>query len=264
MIKDGRKINYIQPNWPAPDSIKAYSTTRQLRSGEPDAIYRINGKYQHFNLALHVDDESQHVLNNRQSLIEDLSLPNPPFWLEQVHSTTVLPYKNNSLGSGSRADASYSQKENQVCIVMTADCLPILFCNKQGDWVAATHAGWKGLLNGIIENTVHSYQGSSSDLMAWVGPSIGQQSFEVGKDVQQQFIAVNGQFEKAFKLNNNEKYYADLYLIACLILNQFNISTFGGEHCSYSEKERFYSYRRDGQTGRMASLIWISSKGQLV
>ena len=254
MIQESNYKNYIQPNWQVPNCIKAFSTTRK-REGDSDL-------YGNFNLAEHVNDDNQKVLNNRQSLSKELELPTSPFWLEQFHSTKVVEYNSEALAEKLKADASYSYQPNQVCTVMTADCLPILFCNKQGNWVAATHAGWKGLLNGIVEKTIQKYQGASNDLIAWLGPAISAKNFEVGDEVKQQFIAVHSLFEQAFVAKNNGKHLCDLYLIARLILKQFHVEVFGGDYCTYEQKNIFYSYRRDGETGRMASLIWIDKKAE--
>ncbi len=255
MMQESNYKHYIKPNWRAPNNIKAFTTTRN------GANY--NDPYGNFNLAEHVNDKPKSVLIHRQTLTQELKLPTPPFWLEQIHSTKVVMYNKQYLTKKIKADASYTNKTNQICTVMTADCLPILFCNNQGSWVAATHAGWRGLLNGIVENTIQQYQGKSSDLMAWLGPSISQRNFEVGEEVKQQFITVNTQFEQAFIAQTNGKYLCDLYLIARLILQTFNVEVIGGDYCTYEQQETFYSYRRDGETGRMASLIWIEQEVEL-
>jgi YfiH family protein len=252
MTQESNFKNYILANWQAPNGIKAFSTTRR---DESECT-----QYGCFNLAHHVNDERQNVDHNRQKLIEELSLPSSPFWLEQNHSTKVVEYSQQHLTNSLKADASYTGSLEQVCIVMTADCLPILFCNKQGTWVAATHAGWKGLLHGIVENTIRKYKERPSDLMVWLGPAISQKYFEVGDEVKQQFIAVNPLYRQAFIASNKGKCWCDLYLIARLILKPFQIEVFGGEHCTYNESDTFYSYRRDGETGRMASLIWIDKE----
>ena len=167
-----------------------------------------------------------------------------------------MPYESNDL----EADAVYTNQPNQVCLVMTADCLPVLFTNKQGTEVAAAHAGWRGLCDGVLEETVKCFQSAPEEIIAWFGPAIGPNAFQVGKEVIEQFMAFDPIAETAFRPVPNEsgKYLGNLYQIATQRLNKLGITQiYGGEHCTFNEKESFFSYRRDGQTGRMASLIWI-------
>ncbi len=248
--------HYIQPNWPQPSTIRAFSTTRSIGAicGDSD------GLFDSFNLAKHVNDSEQKVDQNRQLLSKELELPSRPLWLEQIHSTVVVEHgQQNGTNKIIRADACYSTKNDQVCVVMTADCLPILFCDKKASWVAATHAGWRGLADGIIQQTIGKYQGDSSDIIAWLGPAISQKHFEIGAEVKAIFCAKNPDSSAYFEPTNSGKFMCDLYSIARLILAQHCIQTYGGEHCTFAEKDNFYSYRRDGETGRMASLIWIDS-----
>jgi len=248
--------HYIQPNWPQPSIIRAYSTTRSsgISCGASD------GLFDSFNLAKHVNDLEQTVDQNRQLLTKELELPSKPFWLEQIHSTQVVEHaQQNATNKIVRADGCYSTKSDQVCVVMTADCLPILFCDKKASWVAAAHAGWRGLADGIIQQTIGKYQGDSNNIIAWLGPAISQKQFEVGADVKAIFIAKNPSFAAYFKPVSNDRFMCDLYSIARLILTEYSIETYGGNHCTFAEENRFYSYRRDGETGRMASLIWIDS-----
>jgi len=249
------KTKYIRPQWSAPDHVRGFSTTR------------IGGyslaEYAGFNLAEHVEDNPDNVKKNRNLLFSDLALKRSLFWLDQVHGTDVLDaelFYQNIQTFPFQADASYSCKPNQVCTIMTADCLPILFCNRRGSWVGAAHAGWRGLANGVIQNTIDCYSGDPTDLLAWLGPAICQKHFEVGDDVRQVFLKFNPNYSKAFVSSNAEsdKFYCDLYMIARMILSEYNIETSGGDLCTFSESDRFYSYRRDGETGRMASLIWIN------
>jgi len=179
-------------------------------------------------------------------------------FLTQTHSTRVItvPYEGNNL----EADAVYTNQPNQVCLVMTADCLPVLFTNKQGTEVAAAHAGWRGLCDGVLEETVKCFQSAPEEIIAWFGPAIGPNTFQVGKEVIEQFMALDPIAETAFRADPNEtgKYLGNLYQIATQRLNKLGITQiYGGEHCTFTEKESFFSYRRDGKTGRMASLIWI-------
>lgn len=244
-----------------PAEVRAYTTTR------------IGGcslaPFDCFNLGKHVGEDVQRVSLNRQKLIQDLDLKQAPFWLEQTHSTKVVnldllddQYFDNKLSPVLLADASFSAQLGRVSVVMTADCLPILFANKSGTWVAAVHAGWRGLANGIVQNTIAAYPGDASDLVAWLGPAISQTHFEVGEEVKSVFKQKDSSYASAFKANGLAKYHCDLYVIARILLNGYGIELFGGELCSYSRSSQFYSYRRDGKTGRMASLIWIEKEEQ--
>ena len=243
-------MNALQPNWHAPPNVHAFTT---LRHGGVS-----NVPYDSFNLGDHVGDEENAVKTNRTLLIKQFNLPQMPLFLTQTHSTRVLtlPYSGKNL----EADAAYTTQTNQVCLVMTADCLPVLFTNRQGNAVAAAHAGWRGLCDGILEETVKCFQCPSDEIMAWLGPAIGSTAFQVGGEVVQQFISQDPQAESAFIVDPNTpgKYLGDLYQIAKQRLNQLGINQVsGGEHCTYTEKDKFFSYRRDGKTGRMASCIWF-------
>ncbi|QLB13641.1 hypothetical protein EV697_10585 [Bisgaardia hudsonensis] len=240
----------IQPNWLVPKNVHGFTTTREGGvSLSP---------YASFNLGEHVGDDKSAVKNNRTLLVEQFSLPQQPLYLNQIHSTKVvtLPYDSTDLN----VDAVYTNVANQVCLVMTADCLPVLLTNKQGNEVAAIHAGWRGLCDGILEETINYFQCPKNEIVVWLGPAISQRAFQVGDDVVTQFIEKDPQAEKCFIVDPKEKgkYLGDLYGIAKQRLNNLGISQiFGGEHCTYTEKELFFSYRRDGKTGRMASLIWF-------
>jgi len=237
--------NWISPDWPAADNIHALTT---LRSGGVSA-----GDFTSFNLAAHVNDTDEHVLANRHLLKTALSLIDEPKWLNQTHTTKIV--RADQLQTLVEADASYTQEKQCVCVVLTADCLPILLCDTQGESIAAIHGGWRGLLNGILENSLAKLP--KSGLMAWLGPAIGPQCFEVGAEVRAAFLAKDTMFSVAFELQKNQKYLADIYLIARLILNKAGVTeVYGGQFCTVTDTERFFSYRRDGQTGRMATLIW--------
>ncbi|MGC7589028.1 peptidoglycan editing factor PgeF [Bisgaard Taxon 46] len=240
----------IKPNWQAPQGVQAWSTLRQGGVSKPP--------FDSFNLGDHVNDDKSAVKINRTLLVEQLNLPQYPTFLNQTHSTTVL--RLPSAESLPAADAVYSNQPNQVCLVMTADCLPVLFTNKAGNEVAATHAGWRGLCDGILENTVAEFECAPSQIMAWLGPAIGPEKFQVGKEVVEQFIAQWPEAELAFTPDPNEpnKYLGNLYMLAMQRLNRFGITEIsGGEHCTFKEQDKFFSYRREKQTGRMASLIWF-------
>lgn len=249
---------YLRADWPAPSNVRAYSTTRiGGNSATP---------FSQFNLAHHVGDSPDNVSQNRARLLVDLQLQSNPLWLDQIHSSKVVNancivdnFAEEITSIPVQADASYSTIDNQVCVVMTADCLPILFTSKTGSWVAATHAGWRGLAGGIIQNTISAYTGHSSELIAWMGPAISQAKFEVGTEVKEQFVQINSIYSAAFIKTNNGKYRCDLYAIAKMILTDYQIDSYGGDFCTFSDDSRFYSYRRAAQTGRMASLIWIEN-----
>jgi YfiH family protein len=236
-------MNWISPDWQAPPNIHALTT---LRSGGLSV-----GNFNSFNLAEHMGDE--HVVANRQLLRDQLNLETEPRWLKQTHSSDIVCA--NQLTELVVADASYTDQPQCVCVVLTADCLPVLLCDSQGKYVAAIHAGWRGLLKGIIENSMA--QLPNPDLIAWLGPAIGRQCFEVGAEVKQAFVDKNMMFTKAFILQKNGQYLANIYLLARLILNNAGVEqVYGGSYCTVTESERFFSYRREGQTGRMATLIW--------
>jgi YfiH family protein len=237
-------LNWIRPDWPAPDNVHAVSTTRT--GGASLAAYSS------LNLGAHVGDDPQAVLKNRAILKDTLRLPSEPLWLEQVHG-------NEALGptDGSCADARVVG-HGQVAVVMTADCLPVLFTDRAGNQVAAAHAGWRGLEAGILENTVHKMNAEPQDIMAWLGPAIGPDVFEVGAEVREAFISHDQQAADAFKPSPSGRWLADLYALARLRLHKAGLTEiYGGGLCTFSDSERFYSFRRDRDTGRMASLIWI-------
>ncbi|NOQ63486.1 MAG: peptidoglycan editing factor PgeF [Methyloprofundus sp.] len=241
--------NWIAANWPAPANIHALTT---LRAGGVS----VQG-YSSLNPAAHVSDRLEHVVANRQRIKQMLNLPTDPVYLQQTHSTRAVCA--DQVQGVPEADASYTAENNIVCAVLTADCLPILLCDSSGNQVAAIHGGWRGLLNGIIENAVA--QIPDSDILAWLGPAIGSACFEVGEDVYHAFISQSPSFEPAFKAQGTGKYLADIYQIARIRLNKLGVQKiYGGDFCTVSDKQRFFSYRRDGQeTGRMLTLIWKSA-----
>ena len=246
---------FIIPNWPAPANVKALQTTRN--GGISVAPYNS------LNLGEHVKDNPLHVAQNRQLLSQ--FLPSEPVWLNQVHGVDVIDAANTSCAPS--ADASYATRKNVVCVTMTADCLPILLCDQAGTAVASIHAGWRSLCDGVIEATVKQMPVDSSQLMAWLGPAIGPNAFEVGGDVRAQFMAKDAKAELAFKKHGDnqeqDKWLADIYQIATQRLNNLGITQIygGGQDepwCTYTDKEKFFSFRRDGVTGRMATLIWLA------
>ena len=239
------KADFIIPDWPAPANVKAIQTTRLGGySAEP---------YESFNLGSHVQDDALSVAKNRQ-LLSDY-LPSEPVWLNQVHGVDVIDAAKSMCVQD--ADASFTKNKNVVCVTMTADCLPVLLCNKQGTAVASIHAGWRSLCDGVIEETIKTMGVKPEDLMAWLGPAIGPDAFEVGGEVREAFIAKDNQAEQAFKAYG-DKWLGNLYLIAKQRLNkQGVVEIYGGGECTYSNASRYFSFRRDGVTGRMATMIWF-------
>ena len=242
------KPEFIIPDWPAPGNIRATVSTRRGGYSKPP--------FDGFNLGDHVGDESDAVNKNRRLLNEALSLPGEPAWLEQIHTTNVV--NAAKVNSPVRADASFTAEKNMVCVVMTADCLPVFFCSEDGSEVAVVHAGWRGLAAGVLEATVKKLKSPAKEIMAWMGPAIGPEYFEVGGEVRDAFMKQNPATENAFSKNQNGKWLADIYSLARVRLEQVGVRNIsGGDFCTYKNAEQFYSYRRDGKTGRMASLIWI-------
>ncbi|SFN65609.1 conserved hypothetical protein [Formivibrio citricus] len=240
---------FIIPDWPAPPNVKALATTR--RSGFSGA------PFDSLNLGTHVGDDAQTVARNRASLRRHL--PTEPLWLNQVHGTVVADASQTPAGSD--ADAAVAHAPGAVCAVMTADCLPVLFCDETGTVAGAAHAGWRGLCNGVLEATVAAMTVAPERILAWLGPAIGPQAFEVGNEVRAAFVARDAHAADAFRPGAAEgKWLADLYQLARQRLEACGVTRiYGGEYCTFSEPARFFSYRRDGQTGRMASLIWLEN-----
>jgi len=236
----------IIPDWNVPAHVKALSTTRI--GGFSQAPFYSN------NLGLHVGDNSELVQKNRALLAQEL--PSVPIWLEQQHTTAVVDAAN-LLPQPVIADASVSRLRNVVCCVMTADCLPILLTNSSGSQVAAVHAGWRGLCDGIIEKTIASFSVPPSDIIVWLGPAIGASAFEVGDDVLARFCAQHSDDQQCF-IPHGQRYLADIYQLARNRLHRLGIGDIsGGQYCTHTQSQQFFSYRRDGQTGRMATLIWF-------
>lgn len=236
----------IPADWPAPKHIHAFTTTRQGGVSKPP--------YESFNVGMHVNDDPADVKANRCAL--RAILPSEPCWLAQEHTTIALevaPFENPP-----RADASYTREKNKVCVVMTADCLPILICDKQGSVVSAVHAGWRGLATGILPITLDALGIPAKDTLVWLGPAIGPTAFELRDDVRQAFLknhmATDAHFEAI-----NDRFLGDMYSMARWQCAQRGIlNVYGGGLCTFSDPRRFYSFRRDGETGRLATLIWLT------
>ena len=233
-----------------PSNIKLISTSRLLDGGSS------KDNFSNFNLALHVNDDQDAVLANRALLLRHYNLPSTPVWINQTHSN--ISVDADSISSIVNADASYSKKLGTVCGVLTADCLPVFVSNREGTAVGIAHAGWRGLVDGVIESLIESLDCNGEDLIAHLGPAISQLSFEVGGEVKSQYLSKNKNFENCFTYLNN-KYYLDLYYAARVVLKSCGISSIsGGDRCTYKESDHFFSYRRDGKySGRMAHLIWM-------
>lgn len=247
------ELLWLNPDWPAPSSVVALST---LRCSGGISL----SPYDDFNLGDHVGDSASAVAVNRTRLASALALDSGRFhWLNQVHGSRVVEVgKRPLLASAPEADASWTCLSHQVCLIMTADCLPVLVCDDQGSWVAAAHAGWRGLVAGILEATCAAYPGTGQ-LMAWLGPCISVNAFEVGGEVREQFLARDPELKHCFRQSPRpQKWYLDLFAAARQRLASVGVTrVFGGDVCTFGEPDRFYSYRRDGVTGRMASLIYL-------
>lgn len=238
--------DFIVPDWPAPPNVRALTTTRHGGHGA--------GAYASFNLATHVGDAAAVVAANRKLL--DEHVPAPPRWLTQVHGTRCVDVE--TAADGAEADASFARSSRRSCAVLTADCLPVLLCDAGGTVVAAAHAGWRGLAAGVLEATVASMRVPGPSLLAWLGPAIGPAAFEVGAEVRAQFVSDDARADGAFLPHGEGKWLCDLYALARLRLARLGIERIGGGgFCTASDRDRFFSYRRDGSTGRMATLIWL-------
>jgi len=234
-----------------PGSVAACSSTRIGGVSLPP--------YDSLNLGAHCGDNLQHVEENRRRMFAAGGLPSYPVWLEQVHGTDVVDAASVA-GTPVDADASFSRTPGVVCAVMTADCLPVLFTDRAGSVVAAAHAGWRGLQGGVLEASIAAMGCEPGEILAWLGPAIGPTAFEVGGEVREAFMAEQAEAAAAFVPSPNEgKWLADIYQLACLRLARAGVTAvYGGEYCTFSDSEQFYSYRRNGQTGRMASIIWLA------
>lgn len=242
--------HWLEADWPAPPGVRVISTLRE--GGVSEAPFAS------FNLGAHVGDEYQRVAENRRRLNQAAMLPSEPAWLQQVHGVAVADLdKSEPLQP---ADAAMTRRIGKVCAILTADCLPVTLAAVSGEVVAAAHAGWRGLAGGVLESTVRALGLPGEQLQAWLGPAIGQQNFEVGAEVREVFLVGNDSAEQAFRPNERGRFMADLSLLARLRLEQLGVTRiFGGGECTYADPQRFFSHRRDGNTGRQATLIWRES-----
>lgn len=249
------ELQGITPDWPTPTNVRAFIITRA--GGVSLSPYASN------NLGLHVGDNAEHVAANRAQLSVALGLQNTPQWLEQIHGVKVVHAKID--GVVRTADGSYSNQPAHPCLVMTADCLPILLCDKQGTQVAALHCGWRSLAKGICARGLQKFSAKPDDILAYLGPAISQAHFEVGVDVLEAFFKAARNQQHADQIAaafisapRPLHFYADIYALARAELTALGVTAiYGGDYCTYADDTRFYSYRRDKTTGRMASLIWL-------
>ena len=260
-----QEVSVIAPDWPAPARVRCAFT---LRTGGVSAA-----PYASLNLGAHVGDAADAVQENRRRVWESLRLPAQPVWLQQVHGAEVVDLdvlegrSQDSAqpssgvmhsGPGASADAAVTRTAGHVCVIQVADCMPVLFAARDGSAVGAAHAGWRGLAGGVLEQTVRALGVAPGDLVAWLGPTISQQHFEVGDDVRGAFMSSDPGASAAFVANTRGRWQCDLYALARRRLAMLGVSeVFGGGWCTYADAARFFSFRRDGQCGRMAALIWL-------
>ena len=246
------KRNLFTPMWPAPKTVMSAVTFRY--GGISSFPFRSN------NLAAHVGDDPSSVASNRRNLLAQIGGFKSPLWLDQVHGTTIVDADESQ--DGIMADGSYSRKQNRVCLVLTADCVPILLCNRRGDQVAAVHAGWRGLAKGIISRAVSLF-GDPSDVLVYLGPSIGVDAYEVNEDVRRSFLNSADESNYADRLSQvfkptKDRFMLDLCELAKIQLSHFGVHrVYGGNCCTFSDEKSFFSVRRDKMTGRNASMIWL-------
>jgi purine-nucleoside/S-methyl-5'-thioadenosine phosphorylase / adenosine deaminase len=240
-------VRWLEADWPAPPGIRTLST---YRAGGVSG-----GNYASLNLGDHVGDDPESVAENRARLRRAANLPAEPLWLAQVHGVQVADL--DASDPRSPADAAFTRSPNRICAVLTADCLPVLFATRDGDVVGAAHAGWRGLAAGVIEATLEFMGVEPDRTLVWLGPAIGPQAFEVGGEVREAFLRQDEGSEGAFRPNSRGRYLADL---ASLVRRRLELAgvthIHGGGECTYSAPDRYFSHRRDGQSGRQATLIW--------
>ena len=244
-----RQEHLLVPEWPAPARVRALSTTRQGGISEPP--------FTSLNLADHVADALADVTENRRRLAMLAGYPREPAWLQQVHGNRVVAAE--TVYEPVAADAAWTRQPGYPCVVMTADCLPVLLCDQAGTVVAAAHAGWRGLANGVIAATVKYLKVSPSQLLAWLGPAIGPSAFEVGAEMREAFLLLDADCTGCFQPSPAGRWLADLYGLARRQLTELGVTAiYGGDFCTFGDSARFFSYRRESRTGRMASLIWLA------
>ncbi|HTV95722.1 MAG TPA: peptidoglycan editing factor PgeF [Steroidobacteraceae bacterium] len=244
---------WLTPSWPAPAGIRALST---LRAGGVST-----GPFESLNLGAHVGDLPEAVAENRRRLRAVARLPGEPAWLSQVHRARVWDLDAAEDDPRTPADGSCTRRPGHICAILSADCLPILLAAESGDAVAAAHAGWRGLAAGVIEAAVRALGRPPHRLLAWLGPAIGPEHFEVGAEVREALLGPDPQAESAFRPNARGRFMADLAALARRRLARLGVERiYGGGECTYAARDRYFSHRRDGNTGRHATLIWIENE----
>ena len=240
--------DWITPDWPAPRRVRAFVTTRAGGVSE--------GEYASMNLGMSSGDDPERVARNRA--IVRAHLPGEPQWLAQVHGASLINWGTTPINLTPKADASITSTPGAVCVVLTADCMPVLLATAKGDKVGVAHAGWRGMAAGVIENAIAGMETQPAEVIAWMGPAIGPDAFEVGPEVREAFVADDGGADSAFRSHRPGKYMADLYALARRRLARAGVTqVHGGGYCTYHEAERFFSYRRVQKSGRMGAFIWI-------
>jgi len=259
-VSTGAVPAVISPDWPAPSRVRAASTERGVGVSE--------GPYARFNLGAHVGDDPEAVVANRDALIETLGLASEPHWLDQVHGRAVLDLDaergHSSIShrereiSAPKADGAVTSHPGHACVVMTADCVPVLFCDTAGTRVGIAHAGWRGLATGVLPATIASMGADPARILVWLGPAIGQRAYEVGEEVRRALVGADPGAAACFEPNEKGRWQADLYGLARRVLEGVGVTAiYGGGFCTYTESERFFSHRREAPCGRMATLIWL-------
>ncbi len=249
-----RPASWLEPDWPAPARVRAFVTTREGGVSE--------GEHGTLNLGTRCGDDPERVATNRRAV--QAHLPAVPTWLVQVHGTAVadLDVGDATLPPSFPADAAVTSRPGRVAVVLTADCLPVFLCREDGSRVAVAHAGWRGLAAGVLENAVAALGEDAARVLAWLGPAIGPEAFEVGPEVREAFVAVDEAAAGAFRAHRGDRYLADLYALARSRLARAGVaSVSGGGFCTYTESERFFSYRRVRESGRLGAFIWIDGEG---
>ena len=249
-------IELITPDWPAPARVRAAFTLRRGGVSAPP--------FDSLNLAMHVEDTAEAVIENRRRLRALLDLPTEPAWLEQVHGADVadLDRQDMRVDMRVRADAAVTRQPGRVCAILVADCMPVLFATRDGSAVGAAHAGWRGLASGVLEATAAALAADPAELVAWLGPAIGSAHFEVGEDVRSAFVGRDPGAASAFVANSRGRWQCNLEALVRRRLASLGIrSVSGGGWCTYADAARFFSYRRDRRCGRMAALIWLRPDG---
>ncbi len=260
-MNDTAGPRWLTPDWPVPTSVRAMST---LRGGGMSVA-----PYDSLNLGDHVDDAAAAVAENRRSLRAVAGLPAEPAWLRQVHGICVQDLDSGDPQSASSApseatrlfgpaDGAVTRQAGKICAILTADCLPVLLAAQAGDRVGAAHAGWRGLAAGVIEATVDALGAAPRELLAWLGPAIGPGHFEIGPEVREALLRADPAADGAVVPNSRGRFMADLYALARSRLARLGIErVYGGAECTYTDRDRYFSHRRDGRTGRQATLIWL-------